>query len=72
MGKSLTPIMFFSDEITIVPHTATGAEYLGKKVSISEFAAGRPCSLDRCEENGEYVVYVRTPMGREFMEGPEA
>jgi len=71
MGMTLTPIRFFSDEITIKPHTATHARFLDRRVSIREFANGRPCSLDRCDENGEYVVYVRTRMGREFMEGPE-
>lgn len=74
MGKTLTPIMFFSDEITIVPHTATHAKFIDRKVSVAEFAAGSLCKLLKVEGTDEYVFTkgtLGTPSG-EFVEGPEA
>ena len=68
MGHSLESIPFFSDAITLRPHTATAAKYIGRKVSIAQFTKGKPCSLSRRDDNGEYVV--ETTNG-EFMEGPE-
>jgi hypothetical protein len=70
MGHSLTPVAFFSDEITLIPHTATEASHIGRPVSIREFARGGPVSLYKRDDNGEYVVsrYKHNT----FMEGPEA
>jgi hypothetical protein len=73
MGKTLTRIPFFSDEITIIPHTSTSAEYLGKKVTIAEFAGGRPVALSKIDGSNEYVaVKYFNDKFPEFMEGPEA
>lgn len=68
MGKTLTPIPFFSDAIKIKPHTATEAHHLGREVSIREFAAGRPVALYKVEETGELSAETDT----RFMEGPES
>ncbi len=68
MGYSLTMVPFFTDDITIRPHTATNAKYIDHKVSIRTFSKGKPCSLSRRDDNGEYVVETA---GGEFMEGPE-
>lgn len=69
MGYSTQSIPFFSDEIAIVPHTASKAEHLGRKVSIRQFSAGQRCSLEQRDDNGEY--FVRLEDGT-FIEGPEA
>ena len=70
MGKSYTPITFFSDTIEIVPHTCTHAEHIDRPVSIAEFADGRPVSLSVCDETGEYFCEVAGD-SFDFMEGPE-
>ncbi len=68
MGHSLIMVPFFTDDIAIRPHTATSAALIGRKVTIAKFAKGRPVSLSRRDDNGEYIVET---IGREFMEGPE-
>ena len=67
MGYSIQSIPFFSDQITIKPHTATLAKYLDRKVSIAKFSNGKPCSLRKVMETGEYIV--ETVDG--FIQGPE-
>lgn len=60
-------IAFFSDEITVVPHTATDATDLSRPISIREFSRGQRVSLYD-EGNGDLLV--RTVDGR-FISGPE-
>jgi hypothetical protein len=75
MGHSLTAIRFFSDEIRIVPHTATFAKHLSRPVSIKEFAEGGPVWLFKRDDNGDYLVERSAARGegwKEFIEGPEA
>ena len=76
MGHSLTPVMFFSDQIKIVPHTATEARHIGRPVSIREFAKGGIVSLAKRDDNGEYIVKRWNKRGGyrdgTFIEGPEA
>lgn len=69
MGRTYESIPFFSDEITIVPHSASQAEDLDRPVTVREFAAGKPCKLSRCIETGELTA--ETSFGF-FIEGPEA
>jgi hypothetical protein len=70
MSRSYTPIWFFSDEITLKPHTATYAHWIERPVSVREFAAGMPVKLSRNDDNGEYLVETNGyPVV--FMEGPE-
>lgn len=70
MGRSLTMIPFFSDEITIIPHTATYKSMLNRPVSIREFAAGMRVKLYKDDDSGEYVVQTKGyPVV--FIEGPE-
>jgi len=72
MGHSLTSIPFFSDEIKILPHTASRAFYLDRPTTIREFVGSRTCSLQRRDDNGEYIVIACPNTGHmEFMEGPE-
>lgn len=68
MGYSLTSVPFFTDDIAIKPHTATNGKWLGRKVTIKRFTRGAPCSLERIEETGEYIVRIQ---GGEFMQGPK-
>ena len=77
MGQSLKSIPFFTDTITIVPHTGrvtTGypiAQYFGREVSIREFCDGEPCKLDQVldsENAGEYII---TLANGDFLAGPE-
>lgn len=63
----MRPIMFFSDEISIRPHTATRASHLSRPVTIREFAAGGQVRL--FETGGEMHV---ERLGGGFMTGPEA
>lgn len=65
----MKPILFFSDEIEVIPHSATHKEHLGKRVSIRELAQGRPVSLYELE-NGD--LRARVYRCGEFIEGPEA
>jgi len=67
MGYSTISVPFFTEDITIQPHTATCGSYLGRPVTIGEFAQGRPCSLQRVMETGEYIVTA----GGSFIQGPE-
>jgi hypothetical protein len=78
MSTTLKPIAFFSDEIEIEPHSATHADHVGRRVSIREFAKGRPCSLSEVVETGELRAVICSQHGNgrfsstgEFMEGPE-
>ena len=77
----LKSIPFFTDDITLVPHSATEARHIGRPVTIREFctrgATQLPCSLYENEDNGE----LRVELGRldsmgcapaPFIEGPEA
>lgn len=76
-------ISFFTDDIAIIPHTATDARHLSRPVTIREFANGEPVALYELE-NGEYLVKCSQQFGQQdgvpvlrlgpdrFMEGPEA
>jgi len=57
----------FSDEIVIVPHSATLAEHLDRRVPLREFAAGGRLSLYELENK---EMLARLPDGS-FIEGPE-
>lgn len=57
MGKTYTPVKFFSDEIKVNVHSATRQEHLGI-ISIRDFANGNPVRLDQCEDTGEYLMWV--------------
>ncbi len=76
MGISTKSIAFFSNEITIIPHTASDGKYLDRPVSIQEFAGNAPVCLEQIESAnnpamiGEYIV--RNFKTQEFMQGPEA
>jgi len=71
MSRSLEIVHFFSDEITIEPHTATSASDIGRPVSIREFAAGKPVCLWRDIDNGEYEVRRGKFPCVQFIAGPE-
>jgi len=62
------PILFFTDTITLWPHTARYGYNLDREISIREFCDGAPCSLVQVQETGEYIV--RTADGN-FIHGPE-
>lgn len=68
MGMSTKNIMFFSDEIIIIPHTATKARHIGRRVSLRQFSRGKPISLEQVLETGEYIA---TNLAGEFIHGPE-
>lgn len=64
----MKPVSFFSDDIEILPHSATHKEHVSKRVSIRNFAAGRPVSLYEMDNgNLRAVVYG----SGDFIEGPE-
>lgn len=60
-------IPIFSDEIVIVPHSATLAAHLDRPVTLREFAAGDLLSLYELENK---ELLARRPDGS-FIEGPE-
>ena len=66
-------IPFFVDTITIRPHTATKAGHIGRRVSVRQFANGRPCRLLQNEETNEYLISIGDGgcPGYQFIEGPE-
>ena len=59
MGYGLTMVPFFTDDITIEPHTATHAKHIGHRVSIAQFAKGRPVSLSKRDDNGVTPIEPR-------------
>lgn len=68
-------VPFFSDDITVVPHSLSSelADLIDKPVSIEDFARATRAtgvSLYRTDA-GELHVAATTPAGRLFMEGPE-
>jgi len=69
MGYSLTMVPFLTEDVTIIPHTATNAAHIGRRVSIRKFAKRRPVSLWQRDDNKEYVAKTT---GGEFMAGPLA
>jgi len=78
MGYSTVSIPFFDPSITIKPHSATNAKWLGKKVSIEKFSKGsNRVRLEQVQETGEYIVYAGKVSDScyskdwEFMQGPE-
>jgi hypothetical protein len=73
-------ITFFSDEIRLRPHTSSSASWLGRDISLAQFAAGRPISLEQIEDGpnaGEYIARRFGPLGQyygvseAFIQGPE-
>jgi hypothetical protein len=68
MGTSLKPVLFFSDEITIEPHTATHAKHLGRAISIRQFVGEQRARLEQVEETGDYLV---TRADGAFIQGKE-
>tara|TARA_B100002049_G_scaffold93692_1_gene69264 strand:- start:183 stop:398 length:216 start_codon:yes stop_codon:yes gene_type:complete len=71
----MKPIKFFTDDIEIVPHSATDAAHLNRRVSINEFAQGHPVALYETDD-GE-LLCQRRPFGKHeqcpaFIEGPGA
>lgn len=60
-------VPFFTDDIKIIPHSATHSAHLARPVSIAEFSQGLRVSLYE-QENGE--LYARRQDGW-FIEGPE-
>ena len=63
----MKPVPFFTDDIAIVPHTATNAAQIGKPITLSAFAAGRPVSLYQVE-SGELLARLAD---HTFIQGPE-
>jgi len=78
MGKSYRAVSFFTDDISITPHTATEVKYLSRPVTLREFSEGQGMSLQICDETGEYLVKRVNTDPKEkhkpwdFMEGPES
>jgi len=68
MGYSTINIPFFTDDITIKPHTATHAKWLNQKVSVKRFSKGERVGLEQIVENKEYII---RNMHGEFIQGPE-
>lgn len=67
MSTTLAPVPFFADTITLDVDTASKARHVGRRVTLSEFAAGDPISLYRIEEaDCRFVAYNAK---REFIEG---
>jgi len=63
----MKPLMFVSPDITIVPHTATSADDIGKAIPLTLFAGARRVSAYKMD-NGDLLF--RLPDGQ-FIEGPE-
>ena len=68
----MTPIPFFSDEITLDVHSATERAHVGQHVSVQEFAAGEPVALYDLG-NGELKAFRgwHQSQPRPFIEGKE-
>jgi len=75
MGKSYTPVLFYTGDIKIDAHSASLADDLGVR-TIDEFACGKPVRVSRID-NGELLVEsgrANDPSpwdSYKFMEGPE-
>lgn len=73
MGKCYESVLFVADDLVIIPHTASKAAHVGRKVTLRRFASGDRTSVERCVETGEYV-FRRWNGGKldVFAEGPAA
>jgi hypothetical protein len=63
----MEPVSFASDRITIVPHTATDADDIGKAIPLRVFAGARPVSVYKLG-NGDLLFRL---IDGQFIEGPE-
>ena len=68
MSQTHVTVPFFSDDITILPHSGTLASHLNKPMSIAEFAKGQRCHLVKIQETGELLA---TRQDGAFIEGRE-
>lgn len=69
----LTLIPFFADDITIHVTATTEKEFVGRDITLREFADGQPIALYRNETTDDYVAYRNSdngPFSRAFIEGP--
>lgn len=67
MGISTSRVLFWSDQLAIVPHTATHALWVGERVPLHAFANGHTMRLDYVIDTGEYIA---TLSNGEFIQGP--
>jgi len=70
------PVTFFTDDITIEPHTSNCAHLIGKPITLRKFSEGTPLSLWHNEETGDMYVengqhLIAPGMPKLFIEGPE-
>lgn len=67
---TLTPIAFWTDDIRLRVHTATEQRFVGRDVTLREFAAEEPVALYETSD-GELIAYRGGPMtqSRPFVQG---
>ncbi|MGX1201136.1 hypothetical protein [Marinobacter sp. MBR-105] len=76
MSDTLTPVPFFTDSITLVPHSVSSeiADHIEKPLTIGEFVkrtGARRVSLYTTGDN-ELLIQTSLPDGRQiFARGPE-
>lgn len=66
----MEPVIFFSDEITIQPHTARFRINIGRPITVREFSRGRPVALYRLA-SGELLLRATGDNHLDFIQGPE-
>lgn len=76
MSDSLTPVPFFTDSITLVPHTLSSelADALDKPLTVEDFCRRTGATRVSLFSTDRYELVIRTvlPNGQElFAQGPE-
>jgi len=66
MGKTYKPILFFDENIKLLPNSATTVKHL-RPITLKQFANGKPIKLSQCIETGDYIAESENG----FIEGPE-
>jgi hypothetical protein len=66
----LQPIMFWTDDIRLRVHTATEQRFVGRDVTLREFAGEEPVALYETSD-GDLIAYRGGPMTahRPFVQG---
>lgn len=77
MSRTLTPIPFFSDDITLVPHSISSelADRLERPLTVHDFVTATGAISVSLYTTEDYELVIRTylPDGREvFAQGPES
>ena len=71
MSQTLNPVKFFDPKITIIPHSSTNKNLIGKPITLEKFANGQPIRLNMVVETNDYLCEKGRYPNNQWIEGPE-